>query len=255
MLQQTQATRVGPAFKAFMARFPTVRDLARASRGEVLRAWAGLGYNRRAVALSDAAKTIVSRHRGRVPRDPDDLRRLPGIGPYTARAVAAIAYGVPVAAIDTNVARVVGRAMLGVDGLGVRSRWIEDGAERWLDRSDPATWNQALMDLGREVCRPVPRCDVCPLAKRCRFRLAGRHPVRRSGRQPPFAGSFRQLRGTVIRTLRHETSVSLGEIARHAGEPLERIAAAVTALANEGLLAAGRAALAGRPRGRVRLPS
>ena len=170
MLQQTQATRVVPSYRAFVRRFPTIRALAAASRADVLRAWAGLGYNRRAVALHEAAGMVVERG-GRLPSEPAALRWLPGIGPYTAAAVASIAFDVPVPAVDTNGDRVVRRFVLGRDDAG-RSE-IHRAAAAWLDRSDPGGWNQAVMDLGREVCRPVPMCQVCPLARMCAFRQSG----------------------------------------------------------------------------------
>ena len=160
MLQQTQASRVAPAFGSFLRRFPTVRALAAATRGDVVREWGGLGYNRRAVRLSEAARVVVRHHGGRIPRDPVALRELPGVGPYTAAAVASLGFGEPVAVVDTNVRRVVSRVYLGLDGHQVSSKEAWGLAEGWLDRDDPVTWNQALMDLGREVCRPEPRCDV-----------------------------------------------------------------------------------------------
>ena len=166
MLQQTQASRVVPAFGSFLRRFPTVRALAAATRGDVVREWGGLGYNRRAVRLSEAARVVVRDHGGRIPRDPATLRELPGVGPYTAAAVASLGFGEPVAVVDTNVRRVVSRVHLGVDGHEVPAKQAWGLADAWLDRDDPVTWNQALMDLGREVCRPEPRCDVCPLAAR-----------------------------------------------------------------------------------------
>jgi A/G-specific adenine glycosylase len=104
MLQQTQAGRVVPAFRSFLRRFPTVRTLAAAPRRDVVREWGGLGYNRRAVRLSEAARAIVRDHGGRIPRDPSALRELPGVGPYTAAAVASLGFGEPVAVVDTNVA-------------------------------------------------------------------------------------------------------------------------------------------------------
>jgi A/G-specific adenine glycosylase len=168
MLQQTQATRVVPSYRAFVRRFPTIRALVAASRADVLRAWAGLGYNRRAVALHEAARTVVVERRGRLPAEPAALRRLPGMGPYTAAAVASIAFDVPVPAVDTNGARVARRFVLGRDDAGGPE--VDRVAEAWLDRRDPGEWNQAVMDLGREVCRPVPRCEVCPLARMCAFR-------------------------------------------------------------------------------------
>src|SRR5438876_715357 len=128
MLQQTQAARVAPAFGRFVERFPTVRDLAAAPRAEVLRAWAGLGYNRRAVALSEAARAIVRDHSGRVPSDPAALQRLPGVGPYTAAAVASLAYGVPAPALDTNVRRVVARARVGTEPHEVRAGDLRSAA-------------------------------------------------------------------------------------------------------------------------------
>ena len=109
MLQQTQASRVEPAFRSFLRRFPSVSSLASASRAEVLRAWAGLGYNRRAVSLHRAAQAVVTTYGGRVPIDPAALRTLPGVGPYTAAAVASIVSGVPIAALDVNVRRIVAR--------------------------------------------------------------------------------------------------------------------------------------------------
>ena len=158
MLQQTQAARVAPAFERFLRDFPTLDVLAEAPRSAVIRAWSGLGYNRRAVRLHQAAREIVARHGGRVPADSEELRGLPGIGPYTASAVAALAHGVPVAAVDVNVARVVARAQLGLEPHLVRRHDVLEAAEAALDRRRPGLWNQALMDLGRELCRPHPRC-------------------------------------------------------------------------------------------------
>lgn len=121
MLQQTQASRVEPIFDAFVARFPDVGALGAASRADVLRAWAGLGYNRRAVALHETARIVVREHGGRVPRDAEALTRLPGVGPYTAAAVASIGHGDPVAALDGNVRRVVARAIRGAKSEAKRS--------------------------------------------------------------------------------------------------------------------------------------
>lgn len=122
MLHQTQASRVEPVFAAFVRRWPSARALAAASRAEVVKAWSGLGYNRRAVALHEAARVIVAEHGGRVPRSLGALRRLPGVGPYTAAAVASIAFGEPVPLVDTNVRRVLARAELGVDARTLRPR-------------------------------------------------------------------------------------------------------------------------------------
>jgi len=253
MLQQTQASRVVPAFGSFLTRFPTVQSLARARLRDVVTAWEGLGYNRRAVALWEAARAIVQDHRGAVPADPVELQRLAGVGPYTAAAVSAVAFGSAAAAVDTNVRRIVARFFLGADPDDVSPPEVRALAEAWLDRRDSGAWNQALMDLGREHCRPLPRCGGCPLRETCRFVAEGREPQPARRRQPAFEGSFRQVRGAVVRALRARDDASLAALARETGATLERVGMAVSALAADGLVAAGAAARAGRPGGRVRL--
>jgi A/G-specific adenine glycosylase len=253
MLQQTQAARVVPAYERFLAAFPSIVALAGASVADVLRAWDGLGYNRRAVALSSAAKAMVVDHAGVVPREPSVLRSLPGVGPYTAAAVASIAFGAPVAAVDTNVRRIVTRVHVGAEPDDVTAARVRELADGWLDRSVPGTWNQALMDLGREVCRPRPRCSVCPIAAGCRFLASGAEPRPTGLRQPRFDGSTRQVRGAIVRALRERSPSTLGAVARSTGFQVARVADATGDLHREGLLVAGAAALEGRPSGRVRL--
>jgi A/G-specific adenine glycosylase len=253
MLQQTQAARVGPAFERFLSTFPSVAALAAASRADVVRAWEGLGYNRRAVALSEAARTIAREHAGRIPSDPARLRSLPGVGPYTASAVASLAYGVPVPAVDTNVRRVVARVHLGQDPHDAPPKVIRTAAEAWLDPEDPGSWNQALMDLGREICRPRPRCDACPLADACLFLATGAIPGPSRRRQGRFEGSTRQVRGAIVHVLRGSPSPTLDQLAARTGFELARVARAVGDLHEEGVLDASRSALEGRGSGRVRL--
>jgi A/G-specific adenine glycosylase len=253
MLQQTQASRVAPAFGLFLARFPTVHSLAGARLRDVVTAWQGLGYNRRAVALWEAARTIVRDHGGRVPDDPVEMQRLAGIGPYTAAAVSSVAFGSAVAAVDTNIRRIVARFFLGAEPDGVSPREIHALADAWLDRRDPGGWNQAVMDLGRERCRPRPRCGACPLRTLCRFAAGGREPASTGRRQPAFEGSLRQVRGAVVRTLIGREGASLAKLSRETAVPVERVGLAVSALVADGLLVAGPAARAGRPGGRVRL--
>jgi A/G-specific adenine glycosylase len=255
MLQQTQVARVVPAFPDFLRRFPTVRSLAAAPRREVLQAWSGLGYNRRAVALSEAARLLVRNHEARVPSDPEALRKLPGVGPYTAAAVASIAFRIPVPALDTNVARVVARARFAAEPAEVRRNAIAVAAAVWLDRSDPGAWNQALMDLGREVCRSVPRCAACPLSDACRFRAEGREGRPAKRLRPPFQGSMRRVRGAIIVALRARSSASVEMLAKRLGESGERVAEAIRTLARDGLVHASAAAMTGQPGGRVRLPT
>jgi len=255
MLQQTQAARVAVAYPRFLHRFPSVEVLARAPRRWVLQAWGDLGYNRRAVALSEAARAIVSEHGGVVPDDASALQRLPGVGPYTAAAVASLAFDTPVPAVDTNVRRVVARVHLGREGHEIAASELAGLARSWLDRGDPASWNQAVMDLGREICRPRPHCEVCPLARVCRFRATGAVPRSAPKRQGRFEGSMRQVRGAVVGALRSEPSLTLARLAGLTGFELERVGEAVSGLAADGLLDAGPAATAGRPLGRVRLAS
>jgi len=254
MLQQTQASRVGPVFETFMARFPTVSGLAAAPRGAVVTAWAGLGYHRRAVALHEAARAIVRDHGGEVPGDPGALRSLPGVGPYTAAAVASIAFGVPVATVDTNVRKVIARLVFGAERDEITTRQADEAAAAWLDPARPGEWNQAVMNLGRDVCRTRPRCDVCPLAGSCAFRASGREGRPSVRRQPAFHGSDRQVRGAVVAALRERSPSTLGSIASAMDRPVERVADAVASLHRDGVVEASAAALGGRPRGRVRFP-
>lgn len=237
MLQQTQASRVEPLYRAFMRRFPTVASLAAASRGDVLRAWAGLGYNRRAVYLHGAAQAVMRDHGGRVPTDVASLRSLPGVGPYTAAAVASIAGGMPMPAVDVNVRRIVGRVGFGSGSPSASS--VDAAAARWVDRSDPAGWNQALMDIGREHCRALPRCDGCPLTQACRWRRARRAdgPVERSGRsQGRFDGSMRQVRGRLVDVLRISPSAGRAMLARETGFDAGRVDAALDGLVRDGVV-------------------
>jgi A/G-specific adenine glycosylase len=255
MLQQTQASRVVPAYERFLRAFPSVLALADASRGEVIRAWTGLGYNRRAVALHAAARAVVRDHHGGIPRDREALVRLPGVGPYTASAVAAFGWREPLAPVDTNVGRVVARARMGLGPEEVTAGRLAREAQEWLDRSDPGSWSQALMDLGRDICRPLPKCEQCPLTSGCLFHRAGRdrEPPVATPRQGPFEGSFRQLRGRLVQALCESPNPSLVELAAITGQPLVKVHQAVSTLVADGLARAGPAAMAGRPRGRVRL--
>jgi A/G-specific adenine glycosylase len=236
MLQQTQANRVVPSFGAFLARFPTVEALAAASRADVLRAWSGLGYNRRAVRLHEAARRIVADHDGQIPDEVARLRALPGIGPYTASAVAAIAFGRPVAAVDVNVRRVSGRFLRGTEPGESTAAEVATDAQAWLDRRAPSAWNQAVMDLGREVCRPVPRCTDCPIAPWCAFHASGRSARRGVRRHIPFEGSRRQARGRVVDALRERVSADPPTLAAAAAVSLRRVREVLDGLVRDGLV-------------------
>ncbi|NPA06962.1 MAG: A/G-specific adenine glycosylase [Chloroflexi bacterium] len=170
MLQQTRAETVIPYFTRWMARFPTLQDLAQADEQEVLKLWEGLGYYRRARQLHQAARRILHEHHGQLPADPNILRTLPGFGPYTAAAVAAIAYNRPVLALDGNLKRVLARffALETPIDTARAAREIRTRTEPAIPPGQSAAFNQALMDLGATVCTPrQPRCDVCPLQAWC----------------------------------------------------------------------------------------
>ena len=236
MLQQTQAARVAPVYRTFLQRFPDVRSLSSAARAEVLRAWAGLGYHRRVMALREAARAIVRDHGGRVPGEVEALRALPGVGPYTAAAVASIAFGARVAAVDTNVRRITARLLHGAEPDEVSPHRLQADADALVVDGAPGDWNQAMMDLGRFVCRPAPRCGECPVAFTCRFALEGRVPRPSIHRQPVFEGSTRQARGRVLAALRDRGGASVRELAALTGMPVERAARAATALAEDGVV-------------------
>ena len=170
MLQQTQVRRVAEFFPRFLARYPTLEELAAAPADAVREAWDGLGYYARARNLHAAAREVVDRLGGVLPERPADLRRLPGLGRYTAGAVASIAFGANVPALDTNAARVLAR-VLGVrrgGGAARRQARLWRLAETLVPRGRAGDWNQALMDLGATVCTArVPRCPACPVRQSC----------------------------------------------------------------------------------------
>lgn len=177
MLQQTTVAAVIPYFRRFIADFPTVQELAAADERAVLRLWQGLGYYARARNLLKAARAIVADHGGRIPRTLEGLRSLPGVGPYTAGAVASIAFGLPCALVDANVARVLSRVFLIEDDVksAAVQRQLWRRAGELVPQARPGDFNCALMDLGATVCTPrAPRCDVCPVRAHCRAAEAGR---------------------------------------------------------------------------------
>jgi A/G-specific adenine glycosylase len=168
MLQQTQVARVIDYYPRFLARYPSCEALAAASPDAVRESWDGLGYYARARNLHRAAQQIVAECDGQVPSRPEDLRRLPGIGRYTAGAVASLAYGAPVAAVDTNAARVLARVFRIRGRAAARTRRIWARAESLVPRRRSADWNQALMDLGALYCTArAPRCPTCPVRRVC----------------------------------------------------------------------------------------
>ncbi|HEX6140943.1 MAG TPA: A/G-specific adenine glycosylase, partial [Candidatus Limnocylindria bacterium] len=195
MLQQTQASRVVERFPPFLERFPTAQAMVDATDAEVLAAWSGLGYNRRALALRRAAQAVVA---SGWPDDVAGLASLPGVGAYTARAVAALAFGLPVGAVDTNVRRwLVRRFGLPLDAAPSRLQALADRlASPAAGPAEAAAWMHASMEFGARICSSrKPLCDACPLARGCPSRMRAVHvPV---ARQAAFAGSRRAARGAV----------------------------------------------------------
>jgi A/G-specific adenine glycosylase len=228
MLQQTQTSRVVGPWTRFIEAFPTPTACAEATLSEVLRLWAGLGYHRRAKALHDAARVIRDDFAGEVPNTVQELRRLPGIGEYSSNAVASFAFGARVAVVDTNVGRVLARALAN-RSLNVREARTE--ANELLPRTNAAAFNQAMLDLGAQYCTSTPRCATCPVARACKWNAeGGTDPAPRSAGvsrpQSRFQGSDRQVRGRVLAALRdrpqsvHELLTSVGEIDARRGATL-----------------------------------
>ncbi len=180
MLQQTRVSVVIDYYTRFMSRFPTLQSLAQAEESEVLALWSGLGYYRRARALYESAKAVMTEHGGEIPKTAAALSRLPGVGVYTAAAVASIAFGEPVAAVDGNVERVLTRYFGHEPVPGVaRSGELRRAAEHLVDPERPGDFNQAMMDLGAAVCLPKgPLCLTCPVREGCATR--GEHTVPRT---------------------------------------------------------------------------
>jgi A/G-specific adenine glycosylase len=222
MAQQTQVARVAQRWQPFLDRFPNPAALAAVPAGEAVRWWSGLGYNRRALALHRTATAVVRDHGGRLPADLDALLALPGVGPYTARAVLALAFEADHGVVDTNTARVLARW----EGHRLRAREMQAAADAAVPDRHAWVWNQAMLDLGAAVCtRRAPRCVACPVVDACSWACAG-HPepdpaegsAGVSGGQSPFDGSDRQGRGRLVAALRSR-DVASHELAGVMGWP------------------------------------
>lgn len=255
MLQQTQVERVLPKYAEFLARFPTLQALALASTADIIRTWRGLGYNRRAVHLQAIARQVMDEFRGRLPDDIESLRRLRGIGQYTAGAIACFAFARQVAFMDTNIRRVLRRLFLGEEQPS--QRYLMEIATAALPDGRSYDWHQALMDLGAKICTArAPACRDCPIRKYCRWYQESRptpltkewptsrvaetsapyagearpalvleHPPSRpqrrkaTRRERPFVGSSRYYRGRIVATLceAYPKGMPLPALAAHLG--------------------------------------
>jgi A/G-specific adenine glycosylase len=220
MLQQTQVPRVLQKYEDFIRTFPDFRSLVQASLLEILRVWQGLGYNRRALALKKTAELVVSQYRGMLPAEPDELQKLPGIGPYTAAAIAAFAFNRPVAFVETNIRTVFIHCFFR-DQSAVKDREILHLVEQTLDTSNPRRWYYALMDYGAMLKQRY------------------HNPNRRSAqyqKPTPFKGSNRELRGMILGTLTAHSRLSEAELVAEFNAAPERVNHALKQLVAEGFI-------------------
>ena len=223
MSQQTQIARVVERIGPFLEAFPTPLALAEATPEEAVALWAGLGYLRRLHALRRAARFIAA------DGWPDDLTQLPGVGPYTAAAVACFAFGAAVPAVDTNHRRVISRWV----GTSLDGTALWETARELIDGERPAAWNQAVMDLGADVCRRLPDCGRCPVSHWCADPTVYQAPAR----QGRYEGSARQARAAVLGALAGRPGAMVSDLAQTTGLSVNRIDTAVEALRAEGMVA------------------
>ena len=212
MSQQTQLGRVVEAWQAFLEAFPTIEALAEADRSAVVALWTThkLGYNNRARYLHETAGQIIDEHDGQIPRDPATLEELPGVGPYTANAVASFAFNNGDAVVDTNVKRVLYRAF----GVADERTSLAAAANELMPADSSREWNNAIMELGGVACQKTPRCDEasCPWRDHCTAYRTGDFTAPDVPEQPEFEGSRRQFRGRTVRALGEHGALSLDEL-------------------------------------------
>jgi A/G-specific adenine glycosylase len=242
MLQQTPVARVLPAYQAWLARWPAPADLAADPPGEAVRMWGKLGYPRRALRLHECATVLTAAHAGTVPSTVDELLALPGVGSYTARAVAVFAYGQRHPVVDTNVRRFASRAVLGLGDAAPPSAPRDQAMVEVLlpaRPADAAVFSIGAMELGALVCTArAPRCGACPVRGQCAWLAAGSPPYDGPARPPqPFAGTDRQVRGLLLDVLRASPDpVDAAALDRAWDEPVQR-ARALAGLISDGLIA------------------
>ncbi len=220
MLQQTQVERVLEKYDEFIKAFPDFPSLARASLRKLITVWQGMGYNRRALALRSLAQTLMNEHHGKLPSDPEDLIALPGIGRYTAGAVAAFAFNQPVLFIDTNIRRVFIHTFLH-DRVNIKDEDILPLIQQTIDASNPRTWYNALMDYGAMLKRE----QINPNRRSAHYQ-----------RQSPFENSNRQIRGRILKVLVEESPLTRSQIMKKAGMDPERVKLNLVELSNEGFI-------------------
>jgi A/G-specific adenine glycosylase len=251
MLQQTQVSRVQEKLPLFLKRFPSIHALAKASKADVIRAWHGMGYNNRAVRLSELAKTITTKYRNRFPSDIADMQTLPGIGPYTAHAMACFAFRQTVPVVDVNIRRVLSRVFWKMKSVSdvKTEKEIWALAQHVLPRN-AYIWNQALMDIGATICTArKPLCNDCPVAQYCKSRTFGSsvsgkpNESRKLPSEPVHLGIPRRIwRGKIIQILRRLPNrrsislIALGKTMRLKNNDTEWISAILHQLEKDGVV-------------------
>ena len=238
MLQQTQVSRVVPKYLHFMAKFPTPQECSQAPVSVIIEEWEGLGYNRRAINLHRASQVLVEKHSGKVPNSLPSLLELPGIGPYTARAILCFAFEEDLGVVDVNISRVIAR----ITGEVLPPQALQERADSFVPRGQGWIWNQALMDLGSGVCRSrTVDCSHCPLENLCQWKGEGPDPAERKiasiRKTIKFEGSDRQGRGKLVTMLR-KRNVALSELEEVMGweGDLERCERVLQGLIKDGLV-------------------
>jgi A/G-specific adenine glycosylase len=216
MLQQTPVARVLPVYTEWMKRWPTPRDMAKASGGDVITAWGRLGYPRRALRLLECAKVISSDYNNRIPETEMELRKLPGIGEYTAAAIVAFAFKERSLVLDINIRRLFARA---IDGVEVPTSSINKSERKdraaLIPTRNPHLWAAATMELGALICTAAkPKCELCPIANQCRWRSLDYPKSDAPKRTQSWNGTDRQCRGVIVQALRENKTVSKRELSK-----------------------------------------
>ncbi len=216
MLQQTPVARVLPVYTEWMKRWPTPRDMAKASGGDVITAWGRLGYPRRALRLLECAKVISSDYNNRIPETEMELRKLPGIGEYTAAAIVAFAFKERSLVLDINIRRLFARA---IDGVEVPTSSINKSERKdraaLIPTRNPHLWAAATMELGALICTAAkPKCELCPIANQCRWRSLDYPKSDAPKRTQSWNGTDRQCRGVIVQALRENKTVSKKELSK-----------------------------------------
>ena len=236
MLQQTPVNRVLPKWMEWMDRWPSPSDLAGAKKSDVISAWGRLGYPRRAIRLHEAAKIIATHHNNSVPREIEILRQLPGIGDYTAAAIASFAFNESTLVMDINIRRLFSRAIDGVEHPTSSPSQYERKIRSQLLPLDGAKWAAATMELGALICTSKnPQCDLCPVKKVCSWRKLGSPASERKPKTQAWHGTDRQCRGVVVQALREEKTISKTEIRKLWSEE-EQLEKALKTLLADGLI-------------------